>query len=186
MMYKNILLGFGLLVLPMLSFGNDISLEKKIASMVILGFNATEIDKDSSITKMIKEGLGGVILFDKDLKNKGSLKNIRSPKQLQLLTLSLQGISKNKLLICIDEEGGKVARLRKERGFSEFPSALEVANTNLSNAYTIYSSMASTLKHNGINCNFGPSVDLIYEYNPIIAKLKRSYSSKPKCHFLCF
>lgn len=158
---------------------NEVSLDKKISKLIVLGFDKTSLQKDDKIALMVKQGLGGVILFDKNLRTKQDFKNILSPKQLKKLTSDLQNLSKQKLLICIDEEGGRVARLREKRGFKEFKSPKEVSKLGLKNAQKTYSEMAKMLSELGINSNLSPSVDLIYDYNPVIAGLSRSFSKNP-------
>ena len=164
-------------------FANNITLDRQIAKLIVLGFDKTSINKDDQIYKDIQDGLGGVILFDKNLKAKGSLKNIVSQKQVKKLTSDLQNISSEKLLICIDEEGGRVARLKKNHGYKEFASAYDIAKTDRANAQKIYTQMAKMLKDSGINSNLAPSVDLLYDYCPVIAGLNRSFSSEPKIVF---
>ncbi len=157
-----------------------VTLDKKIASLVVLGFHGTEVTPQSTIAKEISVGLGGVILFDQDPMNKMKRKNIVNTAQLTKLDAQLQAITEERLLICVDEEGGKVARLKEKDGFNTFPSAEDVAKGSIEKAGEYYDAMAKMLAQNGINTNFAPSVDLLFDYNPIIAGKKRSYSSDPE------
>lgn len=156
------------------------TLEKKIASLIVIGFHGIGITPESAIAGEIKEGVGGVILFDQDPLNKMKRKNIVNAEQLRQLNADLQNISGDKLLICVDEEGGKVARLKEKDGFETFPSAEDVAKGGAKEAASYYDAMAKMLAHNGINTNFAPSVDLLFSYNPIIAGKNRSFSSDPE------
>ena len=162
------------------SGAQELTLDEKIASLVVLGFHGTEVTSESTIVKEIQDGLGGVILFDQDPMNKMKRKNIVNTKQLTKLDADLQAVLETKLLICVDEEGGKVARLKAKDGFKTFPSAQDVAKGDEAAASVYYDAMAAMLAQNGINTNFAPSVDLLFEYNPIIAGKKRSYSSDPE------
>ena len=155
------------------------TLDKKIASLVVIGFHGTEITPQSVIADEIRKGLGGVILFDQDPLNKMGRKNIVDARQLKKLNVDLQSISGERLLICVDEEGGKVARLKEKDGFETFPSAEDVAKSDAEKAHDHYNAMAKMLSENGINTNFAPSVDLLFDYNPIIAGKKRAFSSDP-------
>lgn len=155
------------------------TLEEKIASLVVLGFHGTEVTPESPIVHDVKQGLGGVILFDQDPMNKMKRKNIVNAKQLTKLDADLQAVSPEKLLICVDEEGGKVARLKAKDGFDTFPSAEDVARGTVQKAAGYYGAMAKMLAQNGVNTNFAPSVDLLFGYNPIIAGKKRSFSNDP-------
>ncbi|MCJ7765209.1 MAG: glycoside hydrolase family 3 protein, partial [Thiovulaceae bacterium] len=156
------------------------SLDKKIASLIVLGFHGTWIMPESAISKAIEKGLGGVILFDQDPLNKMKRKNIVNAKQLEQLDGDLQSVSESRLLICVDEEGGRVARLKEKDGFQTFPSAEEVGRGDEAEARAYYGAMAKMLAHNGVNTNFAPSVDLLFAYNPVIAGKNRSFSSDPE------
>jgi len=159
--------------------GQKTTLDRKIASLIVIGFHGTKVSSASRIAKEIEMGLGGVILFDQDPQNKMARKNIVNAEQLRKLNADLQGFSDNKLLTCVDEEGGKVARLKEKDGFETFPSAEDVAKGDEDEARQYYGAMSKMLSYNGINTNFAPSVDLLFTYNPIIAGKKRAFSSDP-------
>ncbi|MBW6489317.1 glycoside hydrolase family 3 N-terminal domain-containing protein [Sulfurimonas sp.] len=158
------------------------SLKKMVGRMLLVGFDNEEINENSTIARDIKNyELGGVILFDRFYNDRNRTKNISSPMQLQLLTSKLKSISTKPLLIAVDQEGGKVARLKPKYGFEATPSAKTVSELDEYMTTHIYNSLAKTLRHGGINCNFAPVVDL--ELNPdnmVISGLRRSYSSEPK------
>ena len=148
--------------------------------MLVVGFNDAKIDEHSAIVKEIQTyDLGGVILFDTFYKEKNRTKNISSPEQLKLLTKQLKNFSQKPLLISIDQEGGRVARLKPSYGFREFPSALALSKTSLTHTKEVYDTMANMLSEHGINCDFGPVVDLaVNEKNSVIVGLERSYGSE--------
>lgn len=147
--------------------------------MLIVGFDDSNVTAKSQIIKDINTyELGGVILFDVFYSNRSKNKNISSPAQLKKLTSDLQKLSEHNLLISVDQEGGKVARLKPEYGFNEFPSAKKISQTSSSQATQIYSNMSAMLQENGINCNFAPVVDLeINPDNKVIVGLERSFGS---------
>ncbi len=160
---------------------DDIQLKKMIAHMLIVGFDTIDVNEKDAIYKYIKEDeLGGVILFDKHYNNRSLAKNIHSPLQLKKLTKKLQNISLKKLIIAVDQEGGKVARLKEEYGFKPTFSASSIAAKNDDEyAKKMYASLAQELNEFGINCNFAPVVDLALEKeNKVIYQLERSYGSK--------
>src|SRR5574344_1989599 len=172
---KKILL---VLALVISSFAQDkyseMQIKQMIAKMVILGFTDTKITKNSQIYKDVEFGLGGVILFDKDPNDKTKAKNL---EQLRVLNKTLQKISDRKLLISIDQEGGRVQRLKANIGFNETLNANEVSKKGESFAKDSYKAMAKGLSEVGINLNFAPVVDLaINKNNGVIYKLGRSYS----------
>ena len=157
-------------------------LKKKIGRMLLVGFLNERIDEDSKIVKQIqKYELGGVILFDRFYENRAKVKNISSVKQLQSLTKKLKSYSTKPMLISVDQEGGKVARLKPKYGFSEFPSAKEVSKLSMDEAVKIYNSQSLMLYKNGFNCDFAPVVDLAVEpKNKVIYGLGRSYGADSK------
>lgn len=164
------------------NLSNDESLKKMVGRMLLVGFPNEEIDENSAIAREIKSyELGGVILFDRFYHDRNKTKNISSPEQLQLLTSKLKSFSNKPLLISVDQEGGKVARLKPKYGFEATPSAKAVSELDEYMTTHIYNSLAKTLKQNGINCNFAPVVDLeLNTDNRVISGLRRSYSSEPK------
>ena len=114
------------------------------------------------------------------MKDKTKNKNIHTPGQLKKLISSLQNISANPLMICIDQEGGRVARLKEQKGFEETQSAKTIANLSRSEAKLAYEDLASQLQELGVNCNFAPLVDLgINKDSKIIYGLDRAYGGDP-------
>ena len=83
------------------------------------------------------------------------------------------------MFIAIDQEGGRVARLTEEKGFTEFPSAMALGATGKSeNAYQMAVAMAAEMRAVGINVNFAPDLDVNNNpSNPVIGT--RSFSSDP-------
>ncbi|QOG13324.1 glycoside hydrolase family 3 protein [Arcobacter sp. FWKO B] len=150
--------------------------------MLIVGFDGEFVDKNSSIIQDINQyNLAGVILFDRDYKNKTKVKNISSPEQLNNLTSSLKSLSNSPIVISIDQEGGKVARLKETNGFNKTLSAKTISTMDTNEAAKIYQSMAKDLKNSGINCNFAPVVDLaLNPQNKVIYQLERSYGTNPE------
>jgi len=125
--------------------------------------------------------IGGIILYDEDITiSPPSLHNIRSPKQLQELTSCLQRLSDIPLLIGIDQEGGKVSRLKAKYGFDSSISWENLGKINdLEQTASEALRTAKTLKENGINLNFAPVLDLLLSKDNIIIQKQRSFSSNP-------
>lgn len=161
---------------------SDEKLKKMIGQMLIIGFDENIVTEKSSIVQTIKKyNIGGVILFDRFYKDRKKVKNIQNHQQLQLLTSKLQEYSKNKLLISIDQEGGKVQRLKNSYGFPSTPSAKKISKKEPKEAKKLYTNMAQMLWQNGINCNFAPVVDLsVNKKNFVIEGLERSYGVSPQ------
>jgi len=148
------------------------SLETMIGQILMVGFHGDKASQIEPILEAISnEKIGGVLLLGR---------NISSPEQLQELTKSLQEASKTPLLIAVDQEGGKVARLNASNGFEDFPSALSVGSEmDLVAAKSLYSRLAHTLKGHGINYNLAPVVDIQNSLAPIIGAKERAFSSYP-------
>ena len=146
------------------------SLKKEIAQMLIVGFKGDHVPHALEI-QITKEGLGGVILFKK---------NITSPSQLKSLTSKLHTLD-SQLFIATDQEGGLVERLSDKNGFFHTPKPIEVASMGEESAKVIYHNMATLLATYGINVNFAPSVDLAKNpKNRVIYRYGRAFSKDPK------
>lgn len=155
----------------------DVQLKKMIGRMLIVGFDEQTIFYDSKIVKDIhRYDLGGVILFDRFYDDRSRVKNILNSHQLKYLTSDLQKYSKHPLFIAIDQEGGKVARLKPKYGFLKIPSAYSVSKMKIEEAKKIYGAQSQMLQGLGINCNFSPVVDLSANpKNRVIVELERSF-----------
>lgn len=163
-----------------------ISLRRKIAQMLIIGFSGCSIDENSAIVNWLnKDGLGGVLLFDMDFATKVHGKNLRDKDQIKALNHDLTHyaqLSKNPLplLIAIDYEGGAVNRLSKIADCMLTMNPCDQALLSDEALFDEASNMASTLKELGFNLNFAPVVDLnLNQHLGIIGKLGRSFSSDP-------
>ena len=143
-----------------------------------------EVITDSQICKDIREyNLGGVILFDYNPVDKTKPKNIASKTQVANLTKELQACSRDgKLLIAVDQEGGRVQRLKSQYGFyGKYPQAKDIAKMSQAQVKETYSSMAKELQGVGINFDLAPVVDLaVNPKNTVIYGLGRSFGNDPK------
>jgi len=161
-------------------FAKDPPLERKIAQMLLVGFRGLTLEATNYIYRDIqKYRIGGTIVFDRDAKLKTYGRNITSPAQLRALTASLRAISPTPLFIAVDQEGGKVARLKESYGFPPTVSAQYLGTLNDPAVTKQYAdSMAATLADNGLNMNFAPVLDLnVNPESPAIGALERSFSA---------
>lgn len=154
-----------------------------IGRMIIVGLKGH--DKKSAYNffkKNHKYPVGGIILYDEDITTlPPSLHNVRSPEQLKDFTACLQNLSSDQLIIGIDQEGGKVNRLKKDYGFKESISMAELGKINDHKRTEIESNkIVKTLKECGINLNFSPVLDLNITKENIITAKERAISSNPK------
>ena len=163
----------------MTSLAITISLDHKIGQMIVIGFDGVQA-QDSGVKQTLayanKGLIGGVIFFGY---------NIKSPEQVKKLTKTIK-TSKGRipLLVAVDQEGGKVQRLKSVNGFKDFLSAHEVAaQFTADDAEKYYALMAEQSYKAGFNVVFGPIVDLHADadgcVNPVIGAINRSFSSDP-------
>jgi beta-N-acetylhexosaminidase len=148
------------------------SLDIKIGQMILIGFPKPEVDAE--VLREIKEGkVGSIIIFEKNIPAKNSF------AALKKITWTYQQAAPIPLLICIDQEGGRVNRLKDKYGFPRSITAEAMGKSSTLDSVRFYSeATASTLAGLGINVNFAPVVDLASNRNnPIIAKVGRAFSA---------
>lgn len=158
-------------------------LEEKIGQMLMAGFRGLEVNDTSQITRDIEEyHLGSIILFDYDVALDRPIRNIESREQVTSLNRNLQKLGGGTLLIAVDQEGGRVARLKPARGFLPTRSAQYLGELNNPDSTRFYASQQAEMIQNlGFNVNFAPVVDLnTNPENPVIGQLERSYSEDPE------
>ncbi|HEY6057649.1 MAG TPA: glycoside hydrolase family 3 N-terminal domain-containing protein, partial [Candidatus Limnocylindrales bacterium] len=162
-------------------------LRTMIGQMLLVGFRGLTVSERSPIVRDIeRNGLGGVILFDRDGPTDSAVRNIRSVSQLRGLVADLQAAARDAaatlpLIVAVDEEGGKVARLDPRHGFPATESAAALGRRGDA-AYTERrgAEIGRTLGSVGINLDLAPVVDLdVNPANPIIGRLDRSFSADP-------
>ncbi len=161
----------------------SVPLEEKIGQMLMIGFRGLKVDKSHPIVRdILLRHIGSVVLFDYDVPQKTSVRNVASHGQLKNLISDLQSFSKTKLLIAVDYEGGRVSRLKEKFDFLPTYSAQYFGQkNNLDLTFRHAEHMANLLQELGINLNLAPVVDLnTNPDNPIIGKLERSYAEDPE------
>ncbi len=127
--------------------------------------------------------VGGVILF---------ARNYAEPAQVEALTAAIHGLREPRLVIAVDQEGGRVQRFRL--GFSELPALARLgerygqdAPAALSLAADCAWLMASELRAVGVDFSFAPVLDLrssrsavigdraLHDDPQVVARLARVY-----------
>jgi beta-N-acetylhexosaminidase len=151
-----------------------------IGQMFVVGFSGCEVREEHWIITAIKrDKLGGVILFDRNIDR--SVQNIRSPVQLKRLTEDLHQRADTPLFLAVDQEGGRVCRLKERDGFAASRSAADLAGEGVAATALHAETLAATLAEHGINLNFAPVVDLdLNPDNPIIGQYQRSFGIDPE------
>jgi beta-N-acetylhexosaminidase len=158
------------------------TLREKIGGMLVVGFRGrTPVEADETLRQIASLAIGGVVLFDRDQLTAGP-RNVESPEQLASLVRSLkEAATVAPLMVAVDQEGGRVARLDETYGFPPSRSVAELGRINdAALTETEARGMAEVLAAAGITLNLAPVVDLaVNPTNPIIAALDRSYSADP-------
>ncbi|MDR4987461.1 MAG: glycoside hydrolase family 3 protein [Bacteroidales bacterium] len=158
-------------------------LEQKIGQMLMLGFRGMAIGPGDQIYDDIASGrIGGVVLFDRDVALGFTDRNIESPQQVLELNSQLASAAPvYPLLISVDQEGGRVARLKEEYGFPATVTAAYLGTLNNVDSTRFYGQrIATTLSTHGFNVNLAPVVDVnINPESPAIGAIERSFSEDP-------
>lgn len=147
------------------------SLDIKIGQMILIGVPGT--NPDQAVLAEVRQGkVGSIILFEKNISPTNSYATLRK------VIWQYQQAAPVPLFICIDQEGGKVNRLKEKYGFPRSITAEEMGAVNSLDSVRYYGeSTAATLAGLGINVNFAPVVDLASNpQNPVIARYGRAFS----------
>ncbi|HEV8515138.1 MAG TPA: glycoside hydrolase family 3 N-terminal domain-containing protein [Cyclobacteriaceae bacterium] len=148
------------------------SLDIKIGQMILIGMPAPAVD--SLVLQEVKAGkVGSLIYFEKNIP-----KSTSAFAAFKKMSWTYQKAAPIPLFICIDQEGGKVNRLKEKYGFTRSITAGAIGKFKSIDSVQFYAeATAATLAGLGINVNFAPCVDLLINpNNPAIAKSERSYS----------
>jgi beta-N-acetylhexosaminidase len=156
------------------------TLAQKAGQVLCAGFDGSELTPP--LAALIGElHLGGLVYFER---------NVASRPALARLSAAVQQAARQSgqpaLLIAIDQEGGRVTRLRAAKGFSEFASPQEVAARGGPEAVrAVAAAMAAELLEVGINMNLAPVLDTCGSSpaNPVINT--RSFGSDPHLVAAC-
>ncbi len=151
------------------------SLNIKIGQMILIGVPKAELDE--LVLEEVKSGkVGALIFFEKNIPNRSN-----AFASVKKMTWTYQHAASIPLFICIDQEGGKVNRLKEKYGFTRSITAASIGKYGDMDSVRFYAeATAATLAGLGFNVNFAPTVDLaINKDNTVIVKPERSYSSDP-------
>ena len=141
-------------------------IKKALGQLFLVGFDGTKMSQD--LRDLFHHSPpGGVILFKR---------NLEDPDQIYRLTQDLQRTeARLPMLVCIDQEGGRVSRLPS--AFTCFPEAQALGNAGSDSlAYSAAKVIAEELSAVGIHINFAPVLDLhTNPENPIIGDRALGY-----------
>jgi beta-N-acetylhexosaminidase len=136
--------------------------------LLFVGFAGTSVPPD--LAARIREGrVGGVVLFRR---------NIESPAQVRALTAELHRLAPPDapLTVALDQEGGRVQRLRDP--WTEWPPMRTLGHGPVADTATFARALALELLDSGFDLDFAPVVDVDSNPdNPVIGD--RSFARDP-------
>lgn len=152
---------------------SSLSLKDKIGQLLVTGFDGTTLN-DQTRSLILDHGIGGFILFER---------NYESPQQLRALTTEMQKLALSRpphrpLWISVDQEGGRVCRLKAPFSALPFQSRLGKADSK-ELAFQYGKALGDELRVVGINLDYAPVLDAnTNPANPIIGE--RAISADPE------
>lgn len=148
------------------------SLTIKIGQMILIGMPEPKVDP--IVLEEVRKGkAGSIIYFEKNVPRTNSY------AELKKMSWTYQKAAPIPLFISIDQEGGKVNRLKEKYGMPRSITAAAMGKDRTLDSVRFYAaSTAATLAGLGINVNFAPCVDVaVNPNNPVIVKFERSFSA---------
>ncbi len=140
----------------------SMTLAEKVGQMMIVGVHGTTINDDIKFI-LNQYHYGGIIFFDRNMETKPQVKKF-------VEDLNAVANEKVPLFIALDEEGGRVARMK--HALEVMPSQQEVGNSgDVNQAYDYAKRTARNLREIGVNINFAPVAD--------VGNDTRSFSNDP-------
>lgn len=168
----------------------NMTIREKVGQLFIIRPDALDLTQSSAqisdsaasgvtaLTDEMRETLetypvGGIVLFGK---------NITSPEQVTAFNADLQSASSIPLFLCVDEEGGSVARLANHKAFDlpKYKNAATIGQTgDITQAFSMGTTIGTYLREYGFNLDFAPVADVnTNPSNPIIGT--RAFSPDPE------
>ena len=138
-----------------------------IGKHLIVGLNQFPIS-DKTVSFLNTYQIAGVIFMSDTYKH---------PRTVKTAITTLKSKVNHTLLFCIDQEGGRVSRMKHP--FFQLPAASELALMDYYQVKALYQTHARELAHSGITVNFSPVVDVNRNANNSVIG-SRSYGSDPE------
>ena len=136
--------------------------------LLFVGFPGYEIPED--LARLLREGrVGGVILFKR---------NVRDPEQVRAVVAELHALAPEDapLVVALDQEGGRVQRLRAP--WTEWPPMRALGQRRPEETARFARALARELRDCGFDLDFAPVVDVDSNPdNPVIGD--RSFGGTP-------
>ena len=132
----------------------------------IIGIESYALN-ENDIKRIENKHIVGIILFGR---------NFCSSAQLKQLTTDIKQI-RHDLLICVDQEGGRVQRFKDDK-FTPLPALYEMVQQDpLPHFNEHVTTLSNELKAHGIDFSFTPVVDLYHPQSRVINN--RAFASTP-------
>jgi beta-N-acetylhexosaminidase len=149
------------------------TVEEKVGQLFVVYSTQPVLDAELE-SAIVEDHVGGVILFAPNVEHPAQVATLINQAQAAA-TSSGAGIP---LLVAIDQEGGRVTRLRD--GFAQFPGKMAVGATHdPDSARLMARTMAYEMQALGINMNLAPVLDVNSNpRNPVIGT--RSFGGGPE------
>jgi len=135
------------------------TLQHLASSLLTIGFEGTT-DVPAEAAELISCGVSGAILFRR---------NVESPRQVASLCAALKRTAGRSFLLCVDQEGGRVARLRGAP-FTALPPMRTVGTCgNPKLAFEVGRLLGREVRAGGFDVDFAPVLDVdTNPANPVI------------------
>ncbi len=158
----------------------DMTMEEKICQMFILtpeqltGVSGVTAAGDTTKSKLKEYPVGGLIYFSSNLVSEDQTREML--ENTKAYGKEIEGLP---LFLCIDEEGGRVARIGRNAAFSVEQVKPMGQINNEEEAYQAGTVIGSYLCELGFNVDFAPDADVLTnERNTVIGD--RSFGSDPE------
>jgi beta-N-acetylhexosaminidase len=145
-----------------------VTLDREVAALFCVGFHGKS--PSAEVKELIGRGVHGVILFSR---------NVEDAAQVADLVAGLKTFARRPLLVAVDQEGGRVARLRAPQGFTEVPPMRAIGDAgDPALAREVGALLGRELRAVGIDQDYAPVVDVdTNPANPVIGD--RAFSRDP-------
>ncbi len=139
--------------------------EDLVRPLLWIGFDGRVPTPEAA--RLVHQGVSGVILF---------ARNVGTAAETRGLIRELKSIAPGPLLVSVDQEGGRVARLTD--GFTAFPPLRELGGRTVDEVRAIGRALGAEVRGAGFDIDLAPVVDVDSNpANPVIGD--RSFSREP-------
>ena len=125
--------------------------EELVRPLLWIGFDGKIPTPEAA--RLIHEGVSGVILF---------ARNVGTSDETRTLIRELKAIAPGPLLLSVDQEGGRVARLTE--GFTKFPSLRELGGKSPGEVREIGRQLGAEVRGAGFDIDLAPVVERLADH----------------------